>query len=525
MKKATRVLVIGLAFMTAMALASGFAGGEKEGAGAAGETPTLHVATHTGWAASLPPANNDLPVYKEYEKLTGIRIEWDNIQVSNYQEVMRARLAAGMDLPDIVNMSMLGDISEYGRDGLIIPQNDLIEEHAPNIKKWFETPGNEIYKVLSTSPDGNIYGVPSYVLPQFLSMGYLWNKPWLDAVGIDRLPETQEEMLEALRAFRDQDPNGNGKADEIPLTPAAGAGYLNILSNQYGFEYSIVSQFQVDDRGQVYWAWTQPRMKDLLEFMNQLYSEGLLDKAYASDSWTETAEKVGNDVAGLITCWATFTGTYSGLSPHGDPDGQKPVFVNGPPIEGPYGDKYFVRREITAGDTMAITKDCDQPETAMRWIDFVRNSEEALWLQNFGIEGVSYEMQDGKVVPLSTEEKSFSDLLLEVGGSQPPFSHLQWDRGWELRFPDWAIANDRTYYYRKPSFPQIPATKDEQEKLNALWTDLDTYRQEWYHKFITGQEPLSKFDEFVENLKRLGADEVVAVRQQQYERYLELAGQ
>ena len=60
--------------------------------------------------------------------------------------------------------------------------------------------------------------------------------------------------------------------------------------------------------------------------------------------------------------------------------------------------------------------------------------------------------------------------------------------------------------------------------LNRLQADLNTYRTEWFDKFVTGQEPLSKFDEFVEGLNKLGAQEVIAVRKQQYEPYEELVG-
>jgi len=525
MRKAMRTLTLVATLFAIVGLVGVFASGGKEGA-AAGQKETLKVTTHTGWAAILKPASNDLPVYQAYEKLTNIHIEWENIQVANYTEVMRARLAAGTDLPDILNMAFTSDIGQYGRDGLIIPQEDLIEKYAPNIKKWYALPENQIYKVLDTSPDGHLYGVGGYVLPQFLSFGYLWNKPWLEKLGIKLYPETQADMVAALKAFRDKDPNGNGKKDEIPMTPAAGAGYISLLANQYGFEFQIASPYQVDSSGKVYWAYTHPRMKEYLAFLNMLYSEGLLDKAYATDSWTQTTEKIGNDTVGLIICWATFTQTYSAASKYGNTDGSIPVFVNGPPIAGPTGDKYFTRREIAGGDAMAISKAAKKPEVAMRWIDFIRNSPEALALQNFGIEGSTYKMENGKVVPTPFPGKSFSDSILEVGSSQPPFTHLQWDVAWDLRFPKWSTDLDKSYakFYKSPSFPMIQPTKDEQDTINKVSTDLNTYRDEMVGKFISGAEPIAKFDEFIAQLKKLGADDLTKVRQQQYDRYLKLTG-
>lgn len=518
-----RLIVLMVIALAAVSFVSAGAQGE---ASSAGDKPTLKVATHTGWASHMPPANNDLPVYAAYEELTGIHIEWENVQVSNYQEVMTARLAAGMDLPDIINMATLGDIAKYGRDGLIIPLNDLIEKHAPNIKAWWAEPENAIYKILDTSPDGNIYGVGGWVLPAFLSQGIMYNKIWLDKLGLE-MPETTDEFVEVMRAFRDEDPNGNNKADEIPLIPANGTGYLQILGNAFGFEFSIVSEWQVDSSGDVYNSWATPRYKDYLTWMNLLYEEHLLDPEYASNNWDATYEKIGNDLVGTVTCWMTFAGRFSGTHPEADDKaGTKPIFVPGVPLEGPYGDQYLVRREVRGGGQMAITKDCDQPDVAMRWIDFIRNAPEALELQNFGIEGVTYNVVDGEIVPVDTPDKPFTTRLYEVGGGQPPFAHLQWQEGWKLRHPKWVLErhDELLPYYVSPTFPLIQATEDEQDVLNKYSTEVDTYHAEMFSKFVTGQEPLQNFDAYVANLKKVGLDELTEVRQQQYERYLELAG-
>ena len=515
----SRSIVIGFVLLTAFTVGA-FAAGGAEAASLEG-MPTLNVTTHSGTSSAVQPASNDLPVYQELEKASGIHIEWDVIQTTSYQEVMRARLAAGIDLPDLINMSNLGDIGVYGRDGLIIPLNDLLTKYAPRITAWWAEGNNNVYKILDTSPDGNIYGVSGYVEKQYLSMGHIWNTEWLKTVGINKLPETQAEMVNALKLFRDSDPNGNGKADEIPLVPAAGRSYLKILGNQYGFEFSIASEFQVDNAGKIYWAPMAPRYKEYLAFLNMLYSEGLLDKAYSTDSWTQTAEKVGNDVVGMITCWATFAKIYTPIHPDANGSLEKPFWENGPPIEGPSGDKYFLKREISGGNQMGVTKDCKTPEIAVEWIDFIRNSNEALMLQNFGVEGITYNMVNGEIVPISSPDKSFETRLREIGGSGPPYAHMQWGYAWDFWNPPWAVANKDSYqkYYKSPSFPQIPSTAAEQDTLNRLWTDLDTYHLEWFDKFVTGEEPLDKFDTFVATLRRLGADEVIAVRQQQYERF------
>ena len=88
----------------------------------------------------------------------------------------------------------------------------------------------------------------------------------------------------------------------------------------------------------------------------------------------------------------------------------------------------------------------------------------------------------------------------------------------------WSIDNNTAYqkYYKPPSFPMLQPTKEESDTLARLLTDIVTYRLEMFGKFINGTEPLSNFDKFVSQCKKLGIDEVIKVRQQQYDRYLKL---
>ena len=68
--------------------------------------------------------------------------------------------------------------------------------------------------------------------------------------------------------------------------------------------------------------------------------------------------------------------------------------------------------------------------------------------------------------------------------------------------------------------PQIILTAEEKDDYSALMGEVSTYVDEMYNKFITGQEPLSKFDDFVAEVKRLGIEDAIAIRQAAYERYL-----
>ena len=105
----------------------------------------------------------------------------------------------------------------YGKQGVLLPLNDLIKEHAPNLQQVLDS--DDEYRALATAPDGNIYGIPQLIECFHCTWpNKLWmNSTWLDNLNLEA-PKTHEEFKDVLRAFKDDDPNGNGSNDEIPFS-------------------------------------------------------------------------------------------------------------------------------------------------------------------------------------------------------------------------------------------------------------------------------------------------------------------
>src|SRR5699024_5514757 len=108
---------------------------------------------------------------------------------------------------------------KYVNQEVIVPLNDLIEEYAPNIKKAMEEYPR--FKKMSTAPDGKIYGIPQLNDCYHCSYPakYWINTKWLKDLDME-MPKTTEDFKKVLEAFKTQDPNGNDKADEVPLSGA-----------------------------------------------------------------------------------------------------------------------------------------------------------------------------------------------------------------------------------------------------------------------------------------------------------------
>ncbi|MGP3972403.1 ABC transporter substrate-binding protein, partial [Streptomyces sp. 6N223] len=150
-----------------------------------------------------------------------ITIEWQatTSDATTAKEKRQISLASG-DLPDLylmvpwIDQFTQVELLRYGGQGIIQPLNQLIDQYAPNIQDAFaETP--EVERI-ATAPDGNIYGMPQWNDCYHCSHGFkMWiNQEWLDNLGLE-MPTTTDEFREVLRAFKNDDPNGNGKSDEI----------------------------------------------------------------------------------------------------------------------------------------------------------------------------------------------------------------------------------------------------------------------------------------------------------------------
>ncbi len=95
----------------------------------------------------------NLPVWQEIEKITGVKIQWDVVPNSQYSTSMQTRLASGVNLPDIIYMPV--DPYKYGKDGIIIRLNELIEKYGENAAKIYEE--KPMVLALMKTPEGDIY--------------------------------------------------------------------------------------------------------------------------------------------------------------------------------------------------------------------------------------------------------------------------------------------------------------------------------------------------------------------------------
>ena len=472
-----------------------------------------------------------LPVLEQIEVNTGIQIKWEVTPAGQYDEVIRVRLAAGSDLPDIVqipgkNTAYKSEVYTLGLLGTIIPLEDLIREHAPNIAKliWEDMP--ELGKAY-TAPDGHIYHIAQNYdgTNRVSAKGILIRTDWLETLNLS-VPTTADEWYTVLKAFKERDPNDNGIADEIPFGAFSknGLGEYGYLATAFGLAAPATKY--IDDNGTAVCQYDQPGFKDFLTFMNKLYAEGLIDPQYTTGDEAKMNAMAAKDIIGCSTQYADTDVLWEGTArTAGNPNSANaeytliecPVAEDGTPVR-------MIGRTLT-GHCYSISKSCKDPVMAIQWLDYVYANPEGRDIMLYGFEGLTYTVDENgnKVwtdyIANNPNGLNISSALRSVGAFPNMFSNRTVEFGAAMVSKDAAQASAALEKYTIQPFPLVMSTEEELDAIASLTTDIDTYENEMIQKFITGQVSMDQFDKFRDTVRAMGGDELTDIYQQQLNRY------
>ena len=355
---------------------------------------------------------------KWVEEQTGVNLEFMQFtgKSSDAATQLSLMMASGEKLPDII-LRFTGvsktQGAEFGRDGYFKDLSAYFADPEMNYyRRWrlndsLKGDYNEHNRMLMIremdTETGAMYAYPRMEdsIEDRPRSHVAINKLWLEKLGLEE-PRTIEELRTVLEAFRDQDPNGNGVADEIPLTGKASGGFRDVISwiiNAFvyvhdGYYYNVTD-------GQVWAPYTTDEYRQALIYIREMVDDGLI----IPQTWTmETSElkSLINPIegepykAGIITAnvyadiqpGSPAMGDYATMHPLKDATGK-----------GGYGPRDYVSMEYNT----FITEDCENPELAFKLLDFFCSPESQIRAR-WGEEGIDWEMAEpGKTGNLGGE--------------------------------------------------------------------------------------------------------------------------
>ena len=461
-----------------------------------------------------PAEFNGCYYWPAIERLTNAHISVDWHEAEGYASAVAATLLMDIsELPDIINPYAFG-IMDLADDGLIVPLDEYLEL-IPDIVAAVGEERMDTWR----QADGHIYYIPSVSSVQG-SQTMLVRKDWLEKLGMD-LPETWEDWCKLWQGIRDQDLNGNGdSSDEIPLALSYGEDgekCMTMLMNAFGIRASADGQFCILDDGTYTMVYEHPRYGEFLQAAAKLYQEGIIPEDFDTWDYNKIDEQMKADVLGTTMTWAVAASNAEHLRQNGVEDA---LWAAAAPVQGPYGDRMIQERElvssswcITAG---AVNK--GKTEDILRFFNWCF-TEEGARLYNYGIEGVSYEVKDGKPV-LNPElvENSFTDYRV-VGCNFEPFGGLwledafmqclfngkaeeQLDEITAEAFRGLFLVNEGYFYTQPVTFETDAYVKYRSALITAGVCPLR-------NQAIRGEITLEEFKEQYELLKQRGLNQVI----------------
>ncbi len=469
-----------------------------------------------------------LEVFKDLEELTNIYFSYDTPSRDVIQEKRSLAFASGT-YPEVFFGAYITEQEEvkYGVDaGNLIPLDGLIEQYAPNIQAMFEE-RPEIKKSI-TATDGHIYCLPNVSAPITYVTSFWYNGDWLKNLGIteDQLPDTLDGYYDLMKRFQTEDPNGNGQADELPMCFAS-TGETSDVNVYLLPAFGIANaRFYAED-GQIKFGMLHENYPEFVKYVNRLYNEQIIDNDWFT---MDAATRVAKGKANLIGI--ANTSLPQAVWDVNDPEIAKTYYL-APPLRSEYtGNEPWVRQAATGirKGAFSITDKCQNPEAMIRYVDYLY-SEEGSLLIHYGKEGNLWEYtpeglmtyimpEDGRTV----EEYRAGVITPDSGTWVPKWVRPETEANWDDAFQQYRVQvlDEKMIPYIHQGLPQMYFTAEEQSQADMLLLDIQKYCDEMESKFFVGELDIeTEYDAFVEGLKAVGIEDMLALYQVSYERWLE----
>jgi putative aldouronate transport system substrate-binding protein len=490
----------------------------------AGTYPVKTDVTLSYWTPFNTSLNNlksdytDVPFYMELQKRTGIKLKYTLPPVGQEKETLNVLLASG-DIPDIIEYSWKdfpGGPEKAINDGYILKLNDLIDQYAPNLKKFLsEHP--EIDKQVKTD-SGAYYVFPFVRGDESLKTfhGPMVRKDWLDELGLP-VPTTIDEWYTMLTAFKEK------KGAVAPLT----INKNSFDPGNFVGAWGTYNGFYHDD-GKVKYGPMDSQYKDFLTTMRKWYVEGLIDKNFATADQKVIDANITTDKSGAAN--GNLGGGIGRLTPPLQANDPKGILAPAPyPAlnkgeKSKFGQKDF---DYTTINNAAISGSSKNAEMAVRLLDYGYSPEGSLFY-NFGIEGTSYTMVNGNPqyteLILNNPDKLAPGQVIGLyarGNFNGPFvqnklyieqfNKLQEQKDALNIWPDTDAAAHL--------MPPITPTVEESAEFATIMNDVNTLASEMMLKIILGNEPPEAFDKYTAKFKSLKIDRAIEIQQAALDRY------
>ena len=447
--------------------------------------------------------------FKRMEEQTGISFEFrEHNQYSSWQN-RKQEIVSGTDLPDVLFKAELesGEIRDMYGAGVLIDLKPLLEANAPDLWKLLQEDPEAMAAV--TMPDGAIPALPAF--NELQNNDVMWiNTKWLSRLGLEA-PADAEGLKKVLTAFRDGDPNGNGKKDEVPLAFIS-MWELRFLGHAFGItdnDYYISAK-----DGKVTSSLASEQNRAFLSWLHELWEEKLIDRRGFSmaDSMRQITDENAAIPYGIIMSSSPLTVIPAkSLSQY---ELLLPLQYNGER-------KYRDLAGHIAGGTFAVTRRCKEPEKLVRWVNLLYTEAGALMAQ-YGLEGQEYNFREDGLWEWAEDMNTVTQEILTErtigtgGASVPGIS----PSAFQTLYSDAEAREDISQLlafrqYTVLPYPPVIMDKADEQEAARIQKDLSAYAETAMARFVTGDVPLDdeQWEIFCRTVDEKGLQKIIGIFQ------------
>ncbi|MEK3885704.1 extracellular solute-binding protein [Paenibacillus sp. PL2-23] len=481
---------------------------------------TLSIASY-----HLSPTDKDGALVQYVNDKYNVELDILNIENNKYEELLNLKFASG-EIPDRMQVRSFGSLQKYIKSDVLaeIPE-DLLKEHAPTLYASLEKSFPDIFKY--SKIDGKLYGIP-YVVPQGEHRAPLvYRGDWMAKVGVDKAPETLEEFEALMYKFALEDPDGNGKKDTYGLSYSAMAavfgafGYMpDIFNGDKGNDQLI---WQERD-GQLVYSGIQPEMKEALTLLNKWFKDGVIDPEFITGenqggNWALSHAfingRIGTSGQGYFYHWIPKLGSknsglnFTELGKLNSAAAE--AIIQGTPPVGKDGKQGMWQQNMMSGSFVSFGKHIEnEPGKLIRMLEMLEtmnatyHERSIMW---YGLEGTHwhYVEEDGQKAATQIDPKTHTAAeMAKLGGHLVinPFQMLEHQNIDNKLRNEFGAANKLN---ENGIQNKLLTALESEGKYRA---ELEKLQEEAYITIVTGDKPISYFDEFVEKWRKAGGEQL-----------------
>lgn len=461
------------------------------------------------------------------EEATNVTVNYNSIPDEQFDDKYKLALSKS-DMPDVVTKMYIKpyDILGYAKKGVFLPLEEYIDADMPNLKAVLDA--RPEVRAAITAADGHIYTLPfvnewsknsKENINVIGAIPYI-NTSWLDELGMD-MPTTTDELRAVLEAFAKDITVENGnvipmsfRINQVNQDPGVSLGSFGCGDN--------MDHYMVSNDKEVFFTLVQDDVRTGLEWLHELYADGLVDPEIFSQDGASYSAKVASGRVGLFYDWAVglagdYTDEYEALPPLAGPDGT---------VNIPRQNYYSFDMGVTA-----VTSLCEKPDVVCAYMD--QYFEPSLSIQNcfgtyddpnytnvFTKEGDmlkwTEEGADGKVRSDQNLYDTFAILADYYGvyvDKMLESDALRLEMISTIYSPH--INNDYNY----------PAAFMEQEditRISEIETDLQKYANQVKAEIVKDGITDDAWNAYLEKMNEMGLEELISLKQKGFDMFYEL---